>query len=269
MRKRTRTISIASGKGGVGKTTLTANLAACLAGHGSEVLVFDGDLGLANVDIFFGVRPEYTMHDLLRGAKDMNDIITPVMKGVDLVPGGSGIYELAHLNAFQRRSLIEASLFMNKSYDFMLIDSAPGISDGVLHLNSAAEECLVVITPDPASLTDAYAMIKILNQKYRVNRFSVVCNLVSNNQEGISLFHKFSEVIHRFLFVGLDLMGVIPADQALRHATLSQKLIVESQPESAAATAIEHIAFELEKFAQTAPYRGGVAKFWEQAAGLA
>ncbi len=264
-----RTISITSGKGGVGKTTLVCNLAAELGRQGKRVLILDGDLGMANVDILFGVRARGNIGQVLNGQAAIEDVITEVSVGVDLIPGGSGIYGLSRLEPLQKHVLLDQVSRLNRAYDYMLIDTAPGIDDHVLYLNSAAQEILVVVTPDPTSLTDAYALIKVLNQRHRENRFSVVTNMVKDEIEGRQVFQKLSDVANRFLCVSLNYRGFVPADLILRQSVRSQQPVVQMQTRSPAATAIRGLADNLRDSQRFSEMKGGIQFFWNQLSGVA
>ncbi len=264
-----RTISFTSGKGGVGKTTLVCNVAAELGRQGKRVLILDGDLGMANVDILFGVRAQGNIGQVLNGQATIEEVITEVAPGVDLIPGGSGIYGLSRLEPLQKHVLLDQVSRLNRNYDYMLIDTAPGIDDHVLYLNSAAQEILVVVTPDPTSLTDAYALIKVLNQRHRENRFSVVTNMVKDEIEGRQVFHKLSDVANRFLCVSLNYRGCIPADLILRQSVRSQQLVVQMQSRSPAATAIRALADNLRDSQRFSEIKGGIQFFWNQLSGVA
>lgn len=266
---RTRTISITSGKGGVGKTTLVANLALSLAQRGKKVLILDGDLGMANVDILFGVKTQGNIHDILAGQKEMKDILTEVSKDVFLIPGGSGVVEFNHMNHFERRAMVEAISALPLGFDYLLIDTAPGIAENVLFLNSAAQTVSVVITPDPASFADAYALIKVLNRNYKVNHFAIVCNQVRDEQEGLGLYQRFNDVVNKFLYIGLDYWGSIPNDAVLRKATQMQRLIVRQDAIAESAKAIRHICNQVEKSTRQIETAGGMQMFWDQVVGFA
>lgn len=267
--QRTRTISVTSGKGGVGKTTLVTNMALSLAQQGKKVLILDGDLGMANVDIFFGVRPQGNIHDILTGTKEMKDILMEVSKDVFLIPGGSGILEFNNMNHFERRAMIESVSSLPLGFDYLLIDTAPGIAENVLFLNSAVQTVTVVITPDPASFADAYALIKVLNQRHKVNRFSIVCNQVLNEVEGLGLYKRFNDVVGKFLFIGLDYWGSVPNDVVLKKATQMQRLIVRQDPQSESAQAIRKISQQIETKSRSIEATGGMQMFWDQVVGFA
>lgn len=269
MNHKTRTLSLTSGKGGVGKTTLVSNLALSLASGGQKVLIFDGDLGMANVDIFFGTRPQGTLYDVLSGQKSARDILCEVAPNVHLLPGGTGLPEFHSMNNFQRRALIEAVSDLPHRFDWMLIDTAPGIADNVLYLNSAADEIAVIITPDPASFADSYALIKVLHQRHRENRFRLVCNQVRDEAEGFSLYKRFQEVISRFLDVSLDYWGSVPQDQVLRKATQAQRLILRHDPQAVSALAIRALASQLLKNDERSTTKGSLQAFWQQVTGVA
>ncbi|KYG67565.1 MinD/ParA family protein [Bdellovibrio bacteriovorus] len=266
---KTRTISITSGKGGVGKTTMVANLALTLSQKGKKVLILDGDLGMANVDIFFGVKPSGNIHDILAGRKEMKDILTEVSKDVFLIPGGSGVVEFNHMNHFERRAMVEAVSCLPLGFDYLLIDTAPGIAENVLFLNSAAQTVSVVITPDPSSFADAYALIKVLNRQYKVNHFSIICNQVRDEQEGLGLYQRFNDVVNRFLYIGLDYWGSVPNDVVLKKAVQQQRLIVRHDVGAESSKAIRQVCSQIEKSSKQVESTGGMQMFWDQVVGFA
>lgn len=238
-----RIISVTSGKGGVGKTSLVSNMAVGLAQLGKKVLMFDGDLGMANIDIFFGVHPQKTLQDLVDGAS-LKECLTSAAQNIDLLAGGNGIYNLCHLNAFQRREIISRLAEMNFSYDYLLIDTSPGLHDHVLHLNSIADDCCVVLTPDPSSFADSYALIKVLNQKYKTQRFSIICNQVKDEKQGEQLYMRFLDVIQQFLPVRLTYLKSIPYDANMKLSNQLQRLILRQDAKSISALALKSICTE-------------------------
>ena len=268
-RRPTRTVSMTSGKGGVGKTSLVANTALMLGQQGSRVLILDGDLGMANVDIMFRVRPEKTIFDVVKGDCEMKDILINVADNVTLIPGGSGIFDLQNLSVFEKQILLDQVSSLGSGYDLMLIDTAPGIDDNVLYLNAAAQEINVVITPDPASLADSYALIKVLHQRYRENKFSIICNQVKDENEGMALYERLNTVSGRFLNVGLDYKGSVPTDLNLRQATRTQQLVCQSNPDAPAAVSIRKIAQKLRGYEGGMDCKGNLQFFWEQIIGVA
>jgi len=267
--KNTKTISVTSGKGGVGKTTLISNLALSFASQGHRVLVLDGDLGMANVDVMFGIRVTRTLESVLAGECSLRDVIVEVTPNVFLIPGGSGVYGLQNLTIHQKKMLLDEVSELNDRYDYMLIDTASGIDDNVLYLNSAAQETIVVVTGEPASLTDAYALIKVLNKKHNEQKFSVVANMVQDESEALSIYRRLSDVANRFLCVSLDYKGFIPNDVNLRLATKSQQLVIRSQPRAPSSIAINMLSEKISRSNSLAALKGGMQFFWEQIVGVA
>lgn len=266
---KTRSVSFTSGKGGVGKSLITSNIALALSQSGRKVLILDGDLGLANVDIFFGVKAKGNLYEVINGQKDIADIITPVAPRIDIISGGTGLSELTRLTAFERRSLAESVLSLEYMYDDLLIDTATGISDNVLYLNAAADLISVVITPDPSSFTDAYSLIKVLHQQHKENRFSIICNQVRDADDGVSLFSRFSDAVTKFLSVGLDYWGAIPQDEYLRKANHQQRLILKQDNANSAAQALKSISRNLMVAQDQIQAHESSSLFWEQVVGVA
>lgn len=264
-----RTISITSGKGGVGKTTVTANLAATLAGEGKKVLILDGDLGMANVDIFFGVKTAFNISHVLSGEKKMSEVLTEVSKNVFLIPGGSGLYDLNQLNHFQRRFLIESAKELDAHFDYMLIDTAPGLSDNVLFLNAAADQIMLMITGDPSSFADSYALLKVLNTKYKVKSFSILVNNVKDETEAVNLYQKFADVVSKFLLVRLEYAGFFPMDHNLKRCVQLQRLIVRQEPEGVIAELFHEIATQIQEKQAFAEQNRTMTQFFEQVVGMA
>lgn len=263
-RQQTKTISVTSGKGGVGKSTLTANLAQSFADGGQSVLILDGDLGMANVDVMFGVRPKFHLQHVLKGMKELNEILVQVDENVFLIPGGSGLNEMQSLSPWERQFIMDQVAELKRPFDIMLIDTASGIDANVLNLNSAAQEILVVLTPEPASLTDSYALIKVMQAKHNESRFSVVLNMVQDEAEAMQTFSRLSDVAQNFLNVSLNYKGFIPMDADLRRATKSQLLATRDKPGSEAAQQIDKISKKLGDFSGIRGAKGGMQFFWEQ-----
>jgi flagellar biosynthesis protein FlhG len=239
-------------------------LAIWLARRGNKVLLIDGDFSMANLDILFGVRAPRTIFDVIQGDAELKDILIEVEPNITLIPGGSGIRELNKLSDMERRGLLDQVSQIPTAYDFLIIDTAPGIDDNVLHLNSAVNEINVVVTPDPASIADSYALIKVLNQSYKETKFSVICNMVRDEHEGLALFKRLSDVASKFLCVSLDYKGSIPSDLNLRNATKSQQLIMKVNAQTPSSLAIREVAQKLRQINNIDRSKGGIQFFWEQ-----
>lgn len=269
----TKVISVTSGKGGVGKSTIVANLAIEFEKRGKRILLFDGDLGMANLDIMFQVKPTMSVADVINGGADLRDVLVPLTPSISLIPGGTGVFELQKLPTSAKQVLLDQVSDLGTIYDIMLIDTAPGIADNVLYLNSAAQEITVVLTPDPSSLADAYALIKVLNVRQRETKFNVICNQVRDEQDGQKIFDRLQSVAARFLPVSLSYRGSIPSDPHLRQSTRAQQLVCRTFPQAESAKAInalansllgvEHVGFgEVE-------CKGSLQFFWKQLIGAA
>ncbi|PCH61331.1 MAG: cobyrinic acid a,c-diamide synthase [Gammaproteobacteria bacterium] len=262
-----RVITITGGKGGVGKTNISINLGVTMASQGKNVLLLDADLGLANVDVLLGLHPKKNLSHVIRGECDLEDIIVTAQGGLKIVPGASGIQAMADLTAAQRGGLVNAFSELNTNLDVMLIDTAAGISESVLSFARAAQEVVIVVCDEPASMTDAYAMIKTLSCEYGVHRFRIVANMVAGVREGQELYKKLSVVTNRFLDVALDFMGAVPYDEYLRKAIQKQKPLVEAYPRSKASMAFKNLAQKADKWPVSTEARGHVEFFWERLIG--
>jgi len=219
-----RTIAISSGKGGVGKTFLSVHLADRAVQKGKRVLLVDADLGLANVDVMLGITAPGSIQQVVDGQSQLSDILVTHSNGFDVLPGGSGLHELSHLSAIQQRLLLDEINDLTSNYDLVLIDTAAGIGENVLYFTSCAESILVVLTPDPTSLTDAYALIKVLSSKRDVGKFMVAINQ-AGEVEAQTTFHRLLSVADRYLDVVLEFVGHMPECREVRSAIQSQKLL--------------------------------------------
>jgi flagellar biosynthesis protein FlhG len=251
--KSARRIAVISGKGGVGKTVITANLAAALSSLGRRILVIDADLGLANIDILLGVDPKLTIHDALHGACTLEEALLPTAKGFDLLPAGSGLPEGAVLTTTMAEHLESILRSLGSHYDAILFDAGAGVGDIVLHFADLAHEILMVVTPEPTSLMDAYATIKILHQQHNRNEFLLIVNQAnpaSSVQIGVAVANHLRNVISKFLEsehpVRLELIGCIPQDPAIPRSISQRQLLREANPKAPSACLINQLASHLD-----------------------
>jgi flagellar biosynthesis protein FlhG len=237
--------AFASGKGGVGKTNVTANLAAALAHKGQRVLAIDADVGLANLDLLFGVKPVLTLEDFFSGAAALDEIVLRTAQGVLLLPGSSGVQSLTALSGAQKLVLTGALEAVARQVDIVLVDTCSGISDVATYFAAAAQEIAVLVTPEPASLTDAYSLMKLLASTYGEKRFQIVTNKIVNEEQSRRLFDTLSRAALRFLNVSVDLLGSIPCDARLLAAVSRSRLVVEEDPGAPSAQAFDALAGRL------------------------
>ncbi|RMH36131.1 MAG: MinD/ParA family protein [Nitrospirae bacterium] len=258
---RVQVIAVSSGKGGVGKTNIVANLAVACARAGRHVMVMDADLALGNVDILLGLAPTHTIEDVLARTKSLEDIIVPGPAGIDILPAASGAQELTHLTYEQQLHLQNEFLKLRRIPDLLFIDCAAGVSSNVLYFSLVAHDSVVVISPDPASLTDAYATVKILSTRYQQRRFRFLVNMARSAQEGSEVFRKFSMVTDRFLDLSLDYMGWIPLDPAVPLAVARQRAVVEAYPKAPSSRAFCRLVPHLDRWRSERPMYGGLHLF--------
>jgi len=216
-------ISVASGKGGVGKTLTTVNMAIAARKLGLNILILDGDFGLANVDIVLGIRARYNIGDVLESRVDLKDIVLEGPLGIHIIPSGSGLAKLADLKLVQRVQLLDKIAEIASSYHLMLIDTGAGISSNVLHLNSIADEIMVVTTPEPHALTDAYAFLKVMNENYARRNFNIIVNQVISEGQGLKIYQRVADVARRFLEIELLLAGTVPKDALVERSVMLQR----------------------------------------------
>ena len=237
--------AITSGKGGVGKTNVAANLAAALTQKHKRVMVIDADLGLGNLDLLLGVKPTYTLADFFTGAAALEQILVANENGILLLPGASGAQEITSLRYDQKLALLTELDAIGHEMDLVLVDTASGISDAVTYFTTAAQEIVVVVTPEPAAMTDAYAVVKVLASAHRQNRFWILANHVSGEQQARRLFDALSRTALRFLNASLDFLGWVPRDPYLVRAVARSQMVVLETPESPSAQAFIRIAERL------------------------
>ncbi len=237
-----RVIAVSSGKGGVGKTSLVVNLAITLAAMGKRVVIFDADLGLANAEVLMGITPPGTLFDCLYGNKDIADIIIPGPCGVKLVSGGSGFLELANLDNARRQEVIESLSYFDREADFLIVDTGAGISKNVLGFVAAANEVMVVVTPEPTSLTDAYSLIKVLAMFKMHPEVMLVINRAGDEREALRTAQRMEKVVGQFLQISVSSIGWIAEDRMVSQAVKDQEPFSMFHPHSPAALSISNMA---------------------------
>lgn len=266
-RKPVRVIAVTGGKGGVGKTNVSVNLAMALAAAGQRTLLLDTDLALANVDVLLGLSPTFTLADVIEGRCTLADAIIEGSRGLGVVPAASGRRHMTELQPAEYVGLIRAFSDLDRPLDVMVVDTAAGISDSVLTFSQAAQDVIVTVCNEPASITDAYAIIKVLSRERGVQRVHVLANMTHYPSEGKDLFDKLYKVSERFLDVILSYAGAIPHDDWLRRAVQRQQAVVEAFPASASAVAFRELARRTIQWQAPAGPRGGVEFFIERLVG--
>lgn len=245
-RKTARVITVTSGKGGVGKTSLSVNLAIQLRRLGKRVVVLDADFGLANIEIMLGIHPRYNLADLMFRGKSIQDIITYGPEGIGFISGGSGINEMANLTRDQVFQLIHKLDELDRQADVIIVDTGAGIGDSVLEFVAASAEVLLVATPEPTSITDAYALLKSLNRNSSFRPGKTVLKMIANQVRGVGdadeLFDKLGVVVNKFLNIDIAYLGAVPYDTNMQKAVMRQEPVSMAVPNSQAARALEKIA---------------------------
>ena len=260
-------IAVTSGKGGVGKTNVVANLGYALTRLSKRVLILDADIGLANLDILLGLFPKYNLQHVLNGEKPISEVVISGPGGMKILPASSGVQELSDLNKAQKLCLLSELNSLHDETDVLLIDTSAGISSNVMYFNLAAQEILIVVSPEPTSITDAYAMMKVLFLKYSENHFKLLINSVKSAEEAKEVFHNLSLVAQKFLNLSIDYWGYIPQDEHIIRAVRQQKALIELYPDSPASKCFYDLA---EKVCENQPNkssRGNIRFFWSQILG--
>ena len=259
-----KVIAVTGAKGGVGKTNISVNLAACFAELGNKVMLMDADLGLANVDVLLGLHANYDLRHVISGERSLEEILVDGPKGIQIVPSASGVSRMAELAHAEHVGLIRAFSELATPVDVLLVDTAAGISDSVVSFSKAAQEVLVVVCDEPTSITDAYALIKVLSRDHGVERFHILANMVKDKAQGEQLFFKISRVAERFLEVNLRYLGAVPFDEQLRKAVQRQVAVVEFSPRSKATRALRRVAEQIHKWPMPDAASGNLEFFVER-----
>jgi flagellar biosynthesis protein FlhG len=259
-----RVIAVASGKGGVGKTSLVANLAVAFAKTGCRVLAIDGDLGLANLDLALGVQAGPTMMDLLVGSAGIDDVLLTAAEGVAVLPACSGRYELANLGERDRHNLFAAIDKLDQRFDAVLVDTAAGIGSNAIAFAGAAQIVVVVANAEPTSLADAYAFIKVVSTRHRIKRVHVIANMVKGPSEGEDVYRRLCDLADRFLDVGLDYVGAVIRDGAVGRSVHAGVPVIIGEPRAPASHCIRSVAHKLAHLNDCEPPAGGIQLFWKR-----
>jgi flagellar biosynthesis protein FlhG len=249
--RKTRLIAVSSGKGGVGKTFLSLNLAAALASRGHSVWLFDGDMGLANVHVLLGIQPQFNISDALEGRCTLSQTLFDGPGGIKVIPGASGKRDMAEMGTLEMTQIIQTLTTLTPSADFMLIDTGAGIGKHVTTLARLADTIVVVVRDEPASLADAYGLIKVMYQDFGSRSFEIIVNDVATTQRGHQVFERLQQVAMRFLELNLVLAGIVPHEPEAMMATRRRETLMSAAPRSAATSSILEIAARFEKLKPT------------------
>ncbi|VAW69673.1 Flagellar synthesis regulator FleN [hydrothermal vent metagenome] len=241
-KKPVQVIAVSSGKGGVGKTNVSVNLSLAMVEAGQNVLLLDADLGLANVDLLLGLHAEHNLSHVVSGERTLQEVVVDGPEGLKIIPAASGMQMMSELNPGQHAGVIQAFSELSFPVDTLVIDTAAGISDGVVSFVKASNEVVIVVCNEPTSLTDAYALIKVMSENHGVYKFNILANSVRDPQEGIKLFNKLSRVTDHYLDVTLSFMGAVPHDEYLVKAVKKQKAVLQSYPQSPSSIAFRRLA---------------------------
>jgi flagellar biosynthesis protein FlhG len=257
-------IAVTGGKGGTGKTSVAVNLATALAQLGRKTMLLDGDLGLANVDVLLGLTPRYTLEHVLTGERTLEEVILRTAAGVRVVPASSGVARMAQLSLSEQSGIMQAFSCLPGPLHVLIVDTAAGIGEPVLQFCQAAQQVLVVLRDEPTSLTDTYALIKVLSRDRGVQRFRVLTNLSRDPSQGQQAFRRLQRVTDRYLEVMLDHIGDIPEDFSLQKAVQAQRPVLEAFPASPASRAFQGLARQVNQWPLPVGPSGRIEFFMER-----
>jgi flagellar biosynthesis protein FlhG len=258
----TRVIAVTSGKGGVGKTNIVANLGYAFTRLGKKVLILDADLGLGNLDVLLGLAPKYNLSHVIMGQKSINDIIVEGPGNMLILPASSGIQELTQLTQEQKVQILSELDQVIDTVDIFLIDTAAGISSNVMDFNVTAHEIIVVVSPEPTSITDAYALMKVLSVKYAEKCCKIIVNLAGTSQQGKEVFRQLNMVTERFLDMTIDYLGSVLFDANITQGVKHQKLVSELYPDTQASRCFTGLARKIFTSSPTHVPNGDTNFFW-------
>ena len=262
--KTARVLSVTSGKGGVGKTAIVSNIAVALGRMGKKVLIIDADLGLANIDVVFGLAPRYNLNHFFSGQQSLTSILVDGPAGIQILPAGSGVQQFTHLDASHKIRFLDDLETLPGDYDVVLIDTEAGISENVTYFNQAAQDILVLTTPEPTAITDAYALMKLLSSQYHEKSFNLIVNSVRHSEEALDVYRKLTMVANRYLDISIDFMGGIPFDRKMYESVRRQKVMVEMYPGHKVSVAFENLASKLVTDSATQQPKGSLQFFWKR-----
>lgn len=264
---RVKVISVTSGKGGVGKTNVVVNLALALIKLGKRVLVLDADMGLGNLDVMLGLTPVYNLQHVINGENRLSDVITKGPGGMMILPASSGVQELSELTPQQKLTLLSEFDTIDNSIDILLIDTAAGISSNVMYFNSAAQDIIVVASPEPTSLTDAYAVMKVLHTQYGESHFKLLVNMVSDPSEGKEVYKKLSTAADRFLNISIDYLGYVLKDKHVVMSVMEQRPVLDLYPWSNAGKCFIELARKINEWPANTKLKGNIQFMWKRLMG--
>jgi len=269
-KRKAKVITVTSGKGGVGKTNISVNMAITLGKLGYKVLIIDADFGLANIDVLFGIIPKYSLVDVIRGERNIDEVLSDGPEGIKFISGGSGVEELIRLEKEQMDSFIKNISMLDETFDIIIIDTGAGLADSVMKLAIAADEVLLVVTPEPTSITDAYALIKMVSKRNNKKIIKLIINRAESIEEANQIIDKISLVAEKFLSMKLYSLGYVLRDEAVPKAVKQQQPLVLAYPKSQAARNIKEISSRLAESGswESGYQESGIKSFMQRLAGF-
>lgn len=261
LRSQARVIAVASGKGGVGKTNFTVNFALALQEAGKRAVIFDADLGMANIDVVLGIVPTFNLTHVIKGQKTLQEIMVEGPSGLKILPGSSGVEDLVQLSELQVQNLVKDWSNLEEDFDYILVDMGAGIHSDVLNFLRAADDIIVILTPEPPSITDAYSLIKVLVQKGVANTLKLVVNQATDVEEGQQIYRRVSKVANEFLQADLEMLGIVPRDEKVSASVKRQRPFILEYPNTDASIGIRNTVKNLLQLAPEKTDDGGMKGF--------